>query len=381
MEIPPVVNIKGQQSLGLETSETQEVTSGNSSPSVNGSEDHRGDDCLPEAQSLLLESDEDRHNQRKRIVSVSENNTESLETSSSHEPDHLSVSPDDTRAESGLLASDQLHETGLVSASPGPTDNCCTDVTLPVSVAEGQSDPVVQNAAGQTSDFGCVTTNDESLEPVSNGHDLREDLYPIHNPDSSLTCVVHAAGPDSGPAVLPLPRIVKHKLSSITFWHYDCPSGADSHGLINESSDDGEYSLGYEREDDDLDDGDDGDVFKELPQSRELPVNQRPRSKDEQKRRGAVSARPETENTTRDRGYEAEGESSSKEVRCTNYLEQQLGTNSPRVPQVCQFITCENLFHSQCHTNTKTRPQPFITCCSDVLCFISNWLRCFIQKK
>lgn len=309
MEIPPVVNIKGQQSL----SETQEVTSGNSSPSVNGSEDHRGDDCLPEAQHLLLESDEDRHDQRKRIVFVSEN-TDPLETVSSQEPDHVSVSPDDAHAESRRLASDQLHETGLVSASPGPTDNRCTDVTLPVSVAKGQSDPVVQNAAGQTLDV-CVTTNDESLEPVSNGHDLREDLYPIHNPDSSPTCIVHAAGPDSGPTVLPLPRIVKHKLSSITFWHYDCPSGADQ-GLINESSDDGEYSLGNEREDDDLDygDDDDGDVFKELPQSRELPVNQRPRSKDKQKRRGAVSARPGTENTTRECGYEAEGESSSKEV-------------------------------------------------------------------
>lgn len=367
MEIPPAVNMKGQPSLGSETSETQEVTSGTSSPSFNGSEGHRGDDSQPEAQSLLVESDEGRHNQRKGIVVVSEN-IDSLETPSSQEPDHVSVSPDDAHAEFTLLTSDQLHETSLVSTSPGPTDNCRVGVTRPVSVADGQSEPVVQNAAGQTSDFGCVTTDDESLEPVSNGHDSREDMHPIHNPDFSPTCVVHAAGRDSGPTVLPLPRIVKHKLSSITFWHYDCPSGADSHGLINESSDDGECSLGYEREDDDLDygDDDDADVFKELPESRERPVNHQPRSKDNQRRRGAVSARAETESTTRDCGYEAEGESSSKEVgshlrcvlplHCITYIHQSTlpelfrATNgykfTTRVPQVCRFITTENFFNS-----------------------------------
>lgn len=291
-----MVNLKGHQALtasGLQKSETREATSENSALSVNGSEDHSGDDCLPEARSSLLEPDEDRHNQRKSVVFVSQNNTEFVEAACSQEPEHVSVNPGE--------ASAQLHEKGLVSTLPRSSD-----VALPVSAAEGQSDPVVQNVAGQTLDL-----NSNVLRPP-------EDLYHIHNLDSSPTLVVHAAGPDSGQKDLHLPRIVKHKLSSITFLHYNCPSGADGHGFVNESSDDGEYSPGYEKEDDDPDygDNDDGDVFKELPQSRELLVNHRQRSKDKQKRRGAVSARAEIDNTTRNCGYEAEGESSSKEVCC-----------------------------------------------------------------
>lgn len=346
-----MVHLKGHQPLtasGLQKSETREATSENSALSVNGSEDHSGDDCLPEAQSSLLEPDEDRHNQRKSVVFVSQNNTDFVETACSQEPEQVSVNPGEAHAESRLLASAQLHEKGLVSTLPRSSDNCCGDVALPVSVAEGQSDPVVQNVAGQTLDLNsqCVKTDFERLEPISNGHVLRppEDLYPIHNLDSSPTLVVHAAGPDSGQKDLHLPRIVKHKPSSITFLHYNCPSGADGHGFVNESSDDGEYSPGYEKEDDDPDygDDDDGDVFKELPQSRELLVNHRQRSKDEQKRRGAVSARTEIDYTTRNCGYEAEGESSSKEVCC--YL------RSSTIIQWCPCIAQNTSINKHCQS-------------------------------
>ncbi|TMS07275.1 StAR-related lipid transfer protein 13 [Larimichthys crocea] len=56
------------------------------------------------------------------------------------------------------------------------------------------------------------------------------------------------------------------------------------------------------------------DVFPELPQSRDLLVNHRQRSKDKPKRRGAVGARPEIDHTATKCGYEAEEEGSSKEV-------------------------------------------------------------------
>lgn len=99
-----------------------------------------------------------------------------------------------------------------------------------------------------------------------------------------------------------LPRIVKHKPSSITFWDCGLTSGAESGPFVNESSD--ECSAGDEREDDNPDCG---DVFEELPEGRGPPVSQR--SRDRQRRRGTSSA-----SAGRSCGYEAEGESSSKEV-------------------------------------------------------------------
>lgn len=104
-----------------------------------------------------------------------------------------------------------------------------------------------------------------------------------------------------------LPRIVKHKPGSITFWDCGVTLAAGSGPFVNDSSD--ECSAGEEKQDDDPDcgDNDGGDVFEELPRGRELPVNQRAR--DRQRRRGTSSA-----SAGRSCGYEAEGESSSKEV-------------------------------------------------------------------
>lgn len=104
-----------------------------------------------------------------------------------------------------------------------------------------------------------------------------------------------------------LPRIVKHKPGSITFWDCSVTPAASSGPCVNDSSD--ECSAGEEKQDDDpdCDDDDRGDVFEELPRGREPPVSQRGRER--QRRRGNSSG-----SAGRSCGYEAEGESSSKEV-------------------------------------------------------------------
>lgn len=290
-----MVKLEGHQSAsGSQKIATQEVTSESSALSVNGLEDHRGDDCLPEAQTLL--PDESIHNQRTSIGFVSLNNTESLEAVCLREAEQALVNAGEVHEGSSPLVSAQLHEAGIVSALLRSNDNYCGDIALPGSVAEGQSDQMVQAVADQTLDLNsqCVKTDFDNLEPTSNGH------------VSSPTLSVPATGSHSEQKALHLPLIVKHKPSSITFLHYTCPSGADAHSFLNESSDDGESSPGEEKEDDDpdYDDDDDDDVFKELPQSRELLVNHR--SNDKQKRR----------RTTRKCDNEAEPGSSSKEVCC-----------------------------------------------------------------
>ncbi|XP_044058032.1 stAR-related lipid transfer protein 13 isoform X2 [Siniperca chuatsi] len=336
MEIPPVVNLEGHQSWtasGLQkfAFSTQELTSESSALSANSSADHRGDDCLPEAQSSLLEPDEDIHKLKKSFDYVSHNNIEFAVCL--QKPEQVSVIPGEAPLDPSPPASAQLHDVGIVSTLPRSNDICCGSISFPVPVAEGQSDQVVQNHAGQTVDLNCrcVKTDYERLEPISNGHVFRppEDPYPILNLDSTPILTVPATVADSGQRVLDLPRIVKHKSSSITFSHYTCASGADSHAYVNESSDDGASSPEEEEEEDGHDDGhddgdgdgddddDDDDVFPELPQSRELLVNHRQRitGKDKQRRRGAVSARAEIDHMARNCGYEAEGESSTKEVK------------------------------------------------------------------
>lgn len=184
---------------------------------------------------------------------------------------------------------------------------------------------MAHNQAGQTEDSncGCAKTEFQNLEPISNGHVYRNpgDQCSIPSLVSNPQLVVPTPVYDSGCKVLDLPCIVKHKLSSITFSDNTCSTGADGHAFANETSEDGESSPEEEDSHDDADDGDDDEVFPELPQSRELHVNSRHRRscKDKQKRRGAVSARAETEHTVNNNGYEAEGETSNKEVWCYRF--------------------------------------------------------------
>lgn len=312
-----MVNLEGCESWtasGLQkvAFSRQELTSESSALSANGSADHRGENCLPEAQSSLLEPDEDIHKLKKSFVCVSHKNIEFAEVVYAQEREQ-SVIPSEAPPQPSPLASAQLHDAGILTTLPRSNDCCCS---LPVPVAEGHSDQVVYNHAGQTVD---LKTDFRRLEPISNGHVFLppEDPCPILNGDSTPTLTVPVTVPVSDRRVLDLPRIVKHKPSSITFSHFTCPSGADGHAFVNESSDDGQSSLEEEEEDDhDDEDGDDDDVFPELPQSREYLVNHRQMSKGELKTRGAVSAQAEIVPAATDWGYEAEEDTSSKEVRC-----------------------------------------------------------------
>lgn len=281
-------NLKGHRSSGLRVFATQGVTSKNSALSVNGSEEQSEDDCHPEAPSPLLHPDEDK-NQRNSVDFVCKALTlcsDTLEAVSLQESEHMSFAPGEEHVKSRPLASEQPCEIDVVPPPPGSNGDCCGDVPL-----------------------DCAEPADERTEPVSHGQRV---LRPPGNPAPRS---VTMAAPTSGQDFPHLPRIVKHKPSSITFSHYNFTSAAGGVAFANnESSDD--YSAGEEKEDDDPDcgDNDSGDVFEELPQSRELPVNHRQRSRDRQRRRGALSARTDIDNTTRNCGYEAEGESSSKEV-------------------------------------------------------------------
>ncbi|XP_042342923.1 uncharacterized protein LOC121943472 [Plectropomus leopardus] len=265
----------------------QGSTSESSALSANTS--HRGDDCLHGTQSSLFELDKEK---QKNFVCVCHNNIEVVEAVCLKEPEH-SVIPGEAPLDTSPLGSAQLPEAGTVSTTCGSNGNCCS-----LSV---QSDQVVQNRLSLTVDF---------KRPILNGHACipPEDLSPILNLDFMHTQTV----PDSSPRAIDLPRIVKHKPSSITFSHYTCPSETSGCAFVNESSDDGESSLEDEEGDDDGDDDDD-DVFPELPQSKECLAKNRQRSKDKMKRRGTVSARAEINHTARNCGCEAEGEISSKE--------------------------------------------------------------------
>ncbi|KAJ4935701.1 hypothetical protein JOQ06_017230, partial [Pogonophryne albipinna] len=315
MENPPVVSLEAQQSWtasGIQKSAistTKELTSESSALLANGSVDHRGDDCLPEAQSLLLEPDQNVHKLKKSFVCVCQNNIEFGEAVGLQEPEQ-SVIHIKAPLDQSPLDSSQPHEAGILSTILDDNSRL-----LSGSVAEGKSDQVVQNHVGRTLNMmlGCVKTDFKSLEPISNGDVFipPEDPCPNINLDSTSTTPDPRNLSDPGPRLLDPPRIVKYKHSSITFSHYTCPSAADNHVFVNETSEDGESSLEEDdHNDDDGDDGDDDDVFSDLPQSREYLFQQRQRStgKDKQKRRSTASARAEINQTARKSGYEAEGE-------------------------------------------------------------------------
>lgn len=311
-----MVNLEAHQSWaasGLQTSTFS--TTDSFTVSADSSADHSGDDCLHEVQSSLSEPREDLHKLEESFVCVSHNDVEGAEAVWSQESEQ-SVIPGDATLDLTQLGSEQLHGAGIVSASHASNDSSCS---LPVLVSEAHSDQVVHNPGHQTLNLNSGYVNTDFMRLISNSHVFRppEDPSPILSLDSP-TLTVSASVPDSGRRHLDLPRIVKHKPSSITFSHYTCPSVTDGHAFVNESSDDGESSLDDEEEEghhDDGDDDDDDDVFPELPQSREYPAKHRQRStgQDKQRRRGALSVRAEINHTARSCGYEAEGETSSKE--------------------------------------------------------------------
>ncbi|XP_028274964.1 stAR-related lipid transfer protein 13 isoform X2 [Parambassis ranga] len=291
MESPPVVNLEGHQPwtiFGVQKSPFSTEESSPESTGANGSLDHREDDCLPEAQSSLLESDEDSPELGKSFF-CAEYNTECVETVCFQELEQVSAIPKEASLDTAQLLK-------AVSISPGSTDDC---IPLPAPAAEGQSEET-----GLDSNCEYVKTDFKKLGPLSNGS------IP---PAPTLVLPV----PDSDQRVLDWPHIVKHKQSSITFSDSTCSSRANRCAFVIESSDDGESSQEGEKEDDDGhhdgddDDEDDDDVFPDLlPHSRDVCLSHRQRSKDKQKRRACA----DTEHRASSCGYEAEGEASSKEV-------------------------------------------------------------------
>nr|XP_043888687.1 stAR-related lipid transfer protein 13 isoform X1 [Solea senegalensis] len=283
MEIPPVVNVEEHQFRTVlgKFSLLHEPPS-----EKNGSLDHREEDCLPEVQNCWpSESDRDKTKLKMGFVFAGHDSVAFPEAVRFEEPGHVSVIHGEAS-----LATVQHHEAGIVFTN-------LDDFELPVT--EGHSDQMDSNR-------GCVKT--EHLELISNGH-------VVGHPDSASPV------PDSGQKLLDLPRIVKHKPSSITFSDSTCTSGADGHVCANESSDDGESSLEEEEEghdDGDGDDDDDDDVFPEFPQSRDLHVSYRHRrhGRGRQKRGNAVSGREDAEVTSSSsNGHEAEEETGSQEVK------------------------------------------------------------------
>ncbi|XP_060928727.1 stAR-related lipid transfer protein 13 isoform X1 [Limanda limanda] len=314
MEIPPVVNLEGRQFRTVLGSHAF------STCSENGSPDHGGDDCPPGPQTgSLLVSDRDGTKLKKSFAFVSHNNVEFPEAVSSQEPQQ--VNPAGALLDHSPLASGQVHDS--VFTSPSSNEDCCYESPLPVPVTERQSDHEVHHKTAD-SNCECEKTVIRNLEPISNGHASRPPgaTCSVLIPDSTAPLVVPAPVHASGRRFLDLPRIVKHKLSSITFSDNACAAATENHAFANESSDDGASSQEEDEEDEEEDghddgddDDDDDDVFPELPQSRELHVSYRQRrcGKAKQKRRGAVSGRAETDH--RSNGHEAEEESSSKEVK------------------------------------------------------------------
>ncbi|KAM7412796.1 hypothetical protein PAMA_020263 [Pampus argenteus] len=309
------VDLEGRQSwtdLVSHTFSTQEVSS---KSSANGSPDHRGNNSLS-ASCSLLESDHSVVKLKNSFVHVGHNYNEFVEAAGRclQEPERVSVIPGDAPLDLSPLASTQLHKAGSVSASPYSNEDC-SDVNFPFPLAgiKGQCDQVFH--PGQTADGNCEYVKTDFKKP-SNGYVILgpEDACLTPNLNSSPALTVTETEPDSSRRVQDLPRIVKHKLSSITFSDY-----SDHHAFINESSDDGESSQ-EEGEDDDNGDGDgddgdddeDDDVFPEMPPSRDVLVNNRHKrnGKDDPKSRGAMSARAEIDPTGSNCG---EAEASIKE--------------------------------------------------------------------
>lgn len=283
MEIPPVMNVEEHTFWTLFVS--HKFTTRESPPQSPAVSTVCSNVCLPEGPNCsLLELHLDKTQLTKR------------------EEEQATLIPVDAPLDPSSLVSTQLREAGNVSSSSSPSEDCCSNVLL--AVAEGQPDQVVQKCLGQTVDSNCecIKTEVTNLKQNSNNSLSRPPKDSIF-PSPVL---------DSGQKVLEVPRIVKHKVSSITFSDYSCTPG-----VINESSDDGGS---YPEEDDCHDDGgeddedsDDDNVFLELPQSR--GHSYRSSSTDKQKN-DATSTRTEIDHTANKCGYETEEESSSKEVCC-----------------------------------------------------------------
>lgn len=238
MEIPSVLDSEGHSASGPQTFAAQELNPEISA--LSEKQDHCAHDVPLQEQSSPLGNDEEIQN---RIMEFGcQGNAEN-----SQEAEPVSLSLGDSPVEVRPPLSAELHYEDMVSH-----DSCCSDVPLPISAPKDQSDNVDQNAAGQIL----------SCEPKECVGSL----------ESSPTLIAHPNCPDAAQNFLPVPRIVKHKQSSITFLdHCD----AEDHSYGNEGSENGKEQDGGRFHDADENDDYDDDVFNELPIRGELLVNNR----------------------------------------------------------------------------------------------------------
>lgn len=289
MEIPHMVSVEAQQSwriLHNLASSTQESSLEFAATSAKGSLDHREDDPITEDQSLMVEPNEDLPNLNKSCACGNYSSVKSMEKEGFQEPEHV-------------LGSSQLVE-NIMSTSTASSKDCCSEYSPSTSAAVIKSTQETQNPPALTLNSGpeCVKTEFKQSEPVSNGSTTL---------GSTFTPVVPANFVQGD---LDLPHVVRQRQSAITFSENTCFSSTSSHVFVYESSDGGESSQDGEKE------NDDDDVFLDSPYSKDLYLSARQKSSDKnkQKRKYCVGAPGEVDQTFSSCGYEAEAETSSKEV-------------------------------------------------------------------
>lgn len=233
MESPSVVDSEGHSASGSQTFAVQELNP--EPPAVSEKEDHDAHDVLLQEQRSPLGNDEETPS--RSLEFACQGNTESFQDA---EPVSLSLGESTVEVQRPLSA--KLRYEDMVSH-----DGSCSDVGLPISAPKGHSNNMDQNTSGSILPKECV----RSLE-------------------WSLTLGAHPNGPNAAQNFLPIPRIVKHKESSITFLDH---SDAEDHIFGKEGSEE-EQNGGHFPGADENDDYDD-DVFSDLPITGELLVNNR----------------------------------------------------------------------------------------------------------
>lgn len=266
MEIPSVVDSVGHSASGLQTLAAQEPNT--ESSTLSEKEDYCDHDLPPQEQRSLFGNEKEIQIQNKGLDFVCQGNTES-----SREPESAFLTSNEAPMEARPPPppSAEVHDADMVSYN-----SCCSDVALPVSAPEGRSDHADQNIMGQI--LPC--------EPKGYVRSL----------ESGLTLVAHPNGLDAAQNFPPVPRIVNHKQSSITFLAHTS-SNAEDQSLGNTGSENGEKEcvlLHDAVENDDYED----DVFIELPARGEFFLNH---GSSEMRGVGSVEA-------NRNRGWEAEEE-------------------------------------------------------------------------
>lgn len=266
MEIPSVVDSVGHSASGSQTLAAQELNPKGSA--LAEKEDYCDHDLPPPEERSLLENNNEIQIQNRSLDFVCQDNTES-----SAEPESASLISNEAPMEARPPPppSAEVYDADMVSY-----DSCCSDVALPVSAPEDRSDHIDQNITGQILSCepkGCVRSS-----------------------ESSLTLVAHPNGLDAAQNFQPVPRIMNHKQSSITFLDHTRSSDADGQSLGNTGTENGEEDGGLHDagENDDYED----DVFDELPVRGELFLNHRSREM-----RGVWNVE-----TNRNCGWEAEEE-------------------------------------------------------------------------